>query len=59
VKRWRDALMALRWIAAGMMEAKTGLRRLKASKQLPKLKDALRAVRAARAANLANIGEVA
>jgi hypothetical protein len=51
--------MALRWIAAGMMEAKTGLRRLKASKQLPKLKDALRAVRAARAANLANIGEVA
>jgi transposase-like protein len=29
VKRWRDASMALRWAAAGMMEAQTGFRRLK------------------------------
>src|SRR4051812_17172412 len=41
VKRWRDASMALRWTAAGMMEAKKslpptgsgGFRRLKAYKQ--------------------------
>jgi len=32
VKRWRDAGMALRWIAAGMIEA--SFRRLKAHKQL-------------------------
>ena len=30
VKRWRDASMVLRWAAAGMMEAKSGFRRLKA-----------------------------
>jgi hypothetical protein len=30
VKRWRDASMALRWVAAGMMEAQAGFRRLKA-----------------------------
>ena len=40
VKRWRDTSMALRWIAAGMMEAAKGFRRLKASKLL----SALRAV---------------
>jgi transposase-like protein len=28
VKHWRDASMALRWAAAGMMEAKAGFRRL-------------------------------
>ena len=28
VKRWRDASMALRWTAAGMMEASKGFRRL-------------------------------
>jgi putative transposase len=49
VKRWRDASMALRWTAAGMMEARKGFRRLKAYKQLPKLRDALLALRAARA----------
>src|SRR5690242_17077760 len=65
VKRWRDASMALRWTAAGMMEAKKGFRRLKAYKQLPKLKDALLALKAARAAtlaghsSLANLGEAA
>jgi transposase-like protein len=31
VKRWRDASMALRWTAAGMMEARKGFRRLKAT----------------------------
>src|SRR3954454_15068437 len=40
VKRWRDASMALRWTAAGMMEAKKGFRRLMAYKQLPTLKAA-------------------
>ena len=43
VKRWRNATMALRWTAAGMMEATKGFRRLKAHKQLPILKAALAA----------------
>ena len=43
VKRWRNADMALRWTAAGMMEAAKGFRRLKAYKQLPILKAALAA----------------
>ncbi len=41
VKRWQDAEMALRWTAAGMMEAAKGFRRLKAHKQLPLLRAAL------------------
>ena len=41
VKRWRDASMALRWTAAGMMEAAKWFRRLKARDQLPTLRDAL------------------
>ena len=41
VKRWRDASMALRWAAAGMIEAKAGFRRLKAHRQLPALRRAL------------------
>ena len=41
VKRWRNADMALRWTAAGMMEAAKGFRRLKAYKQFPALKAAL------------------
>ena len=41
VKRWRDASMALRWAAAGMLEAKVGFRRLKAYRQLPALRRAL------------------
>lgn len=41
VKRWRNAKMALRWTAAGMLEAANGFRRLKAHKQLPSLKAAL------------------
>lgn len=43
VKRWRNAGMALRWTAAGMMEATKGFRRLKAYKHLPILKAALTA----------------
>jgi hypothetical protein len=35
VKRWRNAAMALRWTAAGMMEAAKGFRRLKAYKYCP------------------------
>jgi len=46
VKRWRNATMALRWTAAGMMEAAKGFRRLKAHKQLPILKAALAALQA-------------
>jgi putative transposase len=41
VKRWRNAAMALRWTAAGIMEAIKGFRRLKAYRQLPILKAAL------------------
>jgi transposase-like protein len=43
VKRWRSAEMALRWTAAAMLEAKKGFRRLKAYKQLPALRIALKA----------------
>ena len=43
VKRWQNVDMALRWTAAGMMEAAKGFRRLKAHKQLPILKAALAA----------------
>ena len=46
VKRWRNAAMALRWTAAGMLEAAKGFRRLKAHKQLPILKAALAALQA-------------
>src|SRR5262249_60954456 len=43
VKRWRNAAMALRWTAAGMLEATKGFRRLKAHKHLPVLRAALAA----------------
>ena len=42
VKRWRTASMALRWTAAAMLEAKNGFRKLKAYKQLPALRIALK-----------------
>jgi hypothetical protein len=41
VKRWRNAARALRWTAAGMMEAAKGFRRLKAYRLLPILRAAL------------------
>jgi len=59
VKRWRDASMALRWTAAGMMEARKGFRRLMAYKQLPTLKAALLAHQAARLAPTTNDGALA
>jgi len=43
VKRWRNVGMALRWVAAGMIEANKGFRRLKAHKQLSVLRAALQA----------------
>jgi putative transposase len=43
VKRWRNAAMALRWTAAGMLEAAKAFRRLKAYKALPVLRAALAA----------------
>jgi hypothetical protein len=43
LKRWRDASIALRWLAAGMIEANKGFRRLKAHKQLSVLRAALQA----------------
>jgi transposase-like protein len=41
VKRWRNAEMALRWTAAGLIEAQKTFRRLKAYRQLPILRAAL------------------
>ena len=41
VKRRRDARMALRWTAAGMLEARKGFRRLKACRRLHILENAL------------------
>ena len=41
VKRWRNGKMALRWVAAAMIEAAKGFRKLKAHKQLPALRTAL------------------
>jgi hypothetical protein len=41
VKRSRNATAALRWTAAGMLEAAKGLRRLKAYKPLRALRAAL------------------
>ena len=35
VKRWSSPLMALRWTAAAMNEAKKGFRRLKATSNFP------------------------
>jgi hypothetical protein len=40
VKRWRNAAIALRWTAAGMLEATKGFGRLKARKYLPVLRAA-------------------
>jgi transposase-like protein len=42
VKRWRGGQMVLRWVAAGVLEAVKGFRRLKGHKEMPKLVAALR-----------------
>jgi putative transposase len=41
VKRWRDGTMALRWCAAGMLEANHQFRRVNGHLHLPKLRAAL------------------
>ncbi|MGH3588861.1 MAG: IS256 family transposase [Pseudonocardia sp.] len=41
VKRWRDGKMALRWCAAGMVEASKQFRRVNGHLHLPTLRDAL------------------
>jgi putative transposase len=41
VKRWRDGTMALRWCAAGMLEAGHQFRRVNGHLHLPKLRGAL------------------
>lgn len=43
VKRWRGGQMVLRWVAAGVLEAVKGFRRVKGHKQMPQLIKALRA----------------
>ena len=43
VKRWRDGQMALRWCAAGMLEASKQFRRVNAHLHLPALRAALEA----------------
>ncbi len=41
VKRWRDGTMALRWCAAGMLQAGRQFRRVNGHTHLPKLRAAL------------------
>lgn len=43
VKRWRGGQMMLRWVAAGVLEAVNGFRRLKGHADMPQLVAALRA----------------
>jgi transposase-like protein len=43
VKRWRGGQMMVRWVAAGVLEAVKGFRRLKGHADMPKLVAALRA----------------
>ena len=43
VKNWRDGTMALRWCAAGMLEADHQFRRVNGHLHLPKLRTALEA----------------
>ena len=41
IKRWRDGQMAMRWCAAGMIEARKQLRRVNGHLHLPTLRAAL------------------
>ena len=43
VKRWRGGAMVLRWVAAGVLEAAQGFRRVKGCKDMPRLVTALSA----------------
>ncbi|MGQ0654872.1 MAG: IS256 family transposase, partial [Betaproteobacteria bacterium] len=44
VTRYRDAQMAVRWVAAGFLEAEKAFRRLRGQKQIPALIQVLRPV---------------
>jgi putative transposase len=59
VKRWRDGQMALRWCAAGMVEAGKQFRRVNGHLHLPQLRAALDAEIAATVAPTAQDEEVA
>ena len=48
VKHWRDGQMALRWCAAGMVEAGKQFRRVNGHLHLPALRDTLEKVTANR-----------
>ena len=43
VKRWRSGTMVVRWLAAGILEATKGFRRLQGKPEMPKFVAALRA----------------
>ena len=43
VTRWRGGMMVVRWVAAGVLEATKGFRRLQGNADMPKLVAALRA----------------
>jgi putative transposase len=47
VKNWQNGTMALRWCAAGMIEARSQFRRVNGHLHLPALRDALDAYVAA------------
>jgi len=57
VKRWRDGQMALRWCAAGMVEAGKQFRRVNGHLHLPALRAALQAETTTRVATL-DVGAV-
>ena len=59
VKRWRDGQMALRWCAAGMVEASKQFRRVNGFLHLPALRVALEAHVNGAVAPACNDGEVA
>ena len=59
VKRWRDGQMALRWCAAGMLEASKQFRRVNGFLHLPALRSALEAHVKGAVSPRCNDGEVA
>jgi transposase-like protein len=58
VKRWRDGQMALRWCAAGMIEAKGQFRRVVGHLHLPQLRQALEAEFTGNPAGVGHTGQV-
>ncbi|SDY67947.1 hypothetical protein SAMN05661080_04574, partial [Modestobacter sp. DSM 44400] len=58
VKRWRDGQMALRWCAAGMIEAGKQFRRVNGHLHLPALRTALEQATAATVVPAAHDGPV-